>query len=160
MDEPLEPARILVTGSCTWSDRNAVEQALINELRSIPFDRIPWERPVVLVTSYRRNHLNKPAGAELMADDIWRGWQSAHQFCNFLTPERHFNEDFCSSTACNLHMIRLGAEVCISFVDKWVSPSAHCARAARNSGIRVVDYGISTVLEDKPIHTWSWKVAA
>ena len=50
----------------------------------------------------------------------------------------------------NLHMVDLGADVCIACATRWASGTGHCARAARRAGIPTFDYGVSTRMEDRP----------
>jgi hypothetical protein len=50
----------------------------------------------------------------------------------------------------NEYMVRLGADVCLAFADRWASGTGHCARAARRAGIPVIDYGVDTRLEARP----------
>lgn len=50
----------------------------------------------------------------------------------------------------NGHMVKLGADCCIAFADRWASGTGNCARQARNAGIPTRDYGVDTRSEARP----------
>jgi hypothetical protein len=66
-------------------------------------------------------------------------------------PAKHFSHPF----ARNEFMVKIVAEldkqgnetVCWAFALKWASGTGHCARKARQYGLKVIDHGVST--EDK-----------
>lgn len=139
--------RILVAGSRSWTDRDTIQNALVEQLHLVPFDN-----PVVLVHGHCQVN-GAPAGADRIAEEIWRGWIKSWKYLGggFIDPERHPVSGHPDSLARVEHMVSLGADVCVSFCVDYTSEDAHCARVARAVGIRTVDYGISTRVEDRPV---------
>lgn len=58
--------------------------------------------------------------------------------------EAHPAREHPDPKARNLHMVGLGADVCLAFAWCWASGTGHCARAARRAGIRTLDFGVPT----------------
>jgi len=119
--------RILVTGSRDWTDREAVGRALDKAAPIDPVDRI------VVVHGGAR-------GTDLVAHYWATKW-------GWITEAHPAGSD---PKARNQRMVDLGADVCLAFATRWASGTGHCARAARRAGIRTVDYGVSTRMEDRP----------
>lgn len=119
--------RVLVTGSRQWTDDAVIYRALAAE-------RNPGQ-PITLVH-----------GAAIGADEIAAYW--ADEFGWQIEP--HKAADFPSPRARNLHMVNLGADVCLAFAARWASGTGMCARMARRAGIRVIDYGVDTAPSASP----------
>ena len=140
-----DPVRILLTGSRSWGDKPAILRALSDAVAEFP-----TTRPVVLV-----HGACELGGADALADKIWTDWVYSWPAL-FDEAERYRAQDFPDPKARNQFMVDLGAAVCLAFAESWISGSGHCARAARRAGIRTIDYGVSTRIEDRPAE----KVAA
>jgi len=123
--------RILVTGSRTWQNVEAVRVAIDLAGRT---SRHPPQGVTVVHGG--------ADGADTIADVL------AHRFgCQV---EKHPASEHESPKTRNLHMVGLGADVCLAFAERWASRAGHCARAARRAGIRTIDMGVSTRIEDRP----------
>jgi len=105
------PTRILVTGSRNWDDHLAVHEALVGAC----YQRVP----AVVV------HGACPSGADAIAS--WWVRQYGHIG---VTEEPHPAEDFGAWPGCgprrNLHMVELGADLCLAFIGPCTSP--RCGR--------------------------------
>lgn len=119
--------RILVTGSREWRDQGVIEEALLWAAQG--------RRDVTVVHGWAE-------GADTIADRVTRayGWIPEGHPADMHTSPKHRND----------HMVRLGADICLSFAESWASGTGHCARAARRAGIPVVDYGVDTRIESRP----------
>lgn len=117
--------RILITGSRSW----------------------PPERLAELVLALREHGSLGDTLVHGAADgiDSWAAelWKRA----SFGPIESYRAEDFPDPKARNLHMISLGADVCLAFAMSWASGTGHCARHARKAGIETVDFGVDTRIE-------------
>lgn len=136
--------RVLVTGSRSWSD----EQAIRDALATIISQHGPENVTVV--------HGACPRGADAIADHIASAWGGG------LTVERHrANWDTCGprcqpshhrtgvlgNTYCryagnarNQHMVDLGADLCLAFIRDNSRGATDCARRARAAGIEVKEW--------------------
>jgi hypothetical protein len=107
-----------------------------------------------------------------MAATVWRDWVSTwpHLFveaeahpakwaeCGPDCPTRPHRKrrrdgaEFCplAGHRRNKHMIELGADFCLALARAWDSGTGNCARQARAAGIRVLDAGCPTGMEDRP----------
>jgi len=107
-------ARILVTGSRTWTD-NAVIRAALTPLRA---------PGVVLVHGHAR-------GADRIAASIWRSWglpTEAH-------PADWDTHGRAAGLLRNRHMVTLGADICLAFIRDQSPGATHCAATAEQAGI-------------------------
>lgn len=121
--------RILVTGSRDWGDVRAIHAAL--ELADA---MAPCTSDGITLVEGNAD------GADRFARNVARdlGWQ--------VVTMPHGGDPL----ARNLAMVEAGADICLAFATRWASGTGHCARAARRAGIRVVDMGVSTKMEDRP----------
>jgi len=125
--------RILITGSRTWSD----EQAIRDALATLITQHGPEQVTVI--------HGACPRGADALADRIASRWPG-------VTIERHpadWQVGRGAGFARNAEMVRLGADVLLAFIDPCTSlhcrkggrhgshGAIHCARLARLAGIEV-----------------------
>lgn len=115
--------RILITGSRTWDDINAVRDALTTEL-------VGADDPITIV------HGACPRGADDIADwiaqmayfDIERhpaDWDKLGKRAGFVR---------------NAEMVALGADVCLAFIRDGSKGATHTADLAEKAGIRTVRY--------------------
>lgn len=111
--------RILVTGSRTWTNQSLVYYYLKN----LNADS------VILVHG-------GAVGLDTIAGEIWESMGG--------TCEVHLASDFATPLLRNIHMVELGADLCIAFAQSWKSGTGHCARYARANRIPVIDAGVST----------------
>ncbi len=124
--------RILVTGSRTWTDEQAIRDAL-----AAPISQHGPEQVTVV-------HGACPRGADAIADRIATAWG--------VTVERHpanWSIGRRAGFARNAEMIRLGANVVLAFIDPCTNMqctrggrhgshgAVHCAHLARKAGIEV-----------------------
>lgn len=123
--------RILITGSRSWDNATAVHVAV--ELAGSTAGASP--RDVTIVHG-------DAVGADRIADQL-----AGIYGCQV---EKHPAADHPDPLARNRHMVALGADVCLAFADRWASGTGACAREARKAGIRTVDMGVSTRIEDRP----------
>ena len=115
--------RILITGSRTWTNQNAVYGAIHKEVAraNAQYD------DVVIV------HGACPSGADAIADRVLFGrverhpanWQELGRRAGFVR---------------NQHMVDLGADVCLAFIKDGSPGASHTARIAEEAGIRTVRY--------------------
>ena len=125
------PRRILVSGARKWVDVPRVELAFLRHVR--PGD--------IVIHGASVEADGNPVGLDWIADALWR---------EFGPVERYPAADFPDPLARNLHMIGLGADVCLTFALQWGSGTGHCSRHARAAGIPTFDYGVSTAREERP----------
>lgn len=119
-------ARILVTGSRDWTDRQTITNAL---------DEAWWDlgNPDNAVLVNGECHLG---GADKIAADIWRSWgypveghpAERSPDGKLLGPER------------NARMVELGADICLAFPLPSSRGTNNCIRLAREAGIPVRSY--------------------
>lgn len=121
----MKPYRILITGSRTWTDQDAVHQALADAVRDVPADR-----QVIVV------HGGCWAGADKIADSWARQYGA--------TPEPHYADWDRHKRAAgplrNRHMVTLGADICLSFIRDQSKGASHCTHIAAMAGIAVRRY--------------------
>lgn len=123
--------RVLVTGSRSWTDRETIVQALRDA------GQAAGVHPQGTVVVH-----GAASGADTLAAEVAREFGCMVQ----AYPAR----DFADPKARNLHMVGLGADVCLAFATSWASGTGHCARAARRAGIPTVDKGVDTRIEARP----------
>jgi hypothetical protein len=128
------PVRLLVTGSRTWTDRQA-----INDCLSLAQEYWASEQGIVII------HGKCPEGADLMAHEwaVANGVEEEPHPANWKVGGRS------AGMTRNSEMVALGADMCIAFIkpcsgtkckrrDKHGSHgSSHCASEARHAGIPV-----------------------
>jgi hypothetical protein len=144
----MEPYRILVTGSQDYTDDHTVWGALADVVRPIPPDR-----EIVLVhgACTIRGEL---AGADLFADQWGRKYGvTVEQHPAQGHPTEHFGPWPRCGLLRSRHMVRLGAAVCLAFINPCRRPrcvraafhgshgSSYCADLAQGSGIPVRRWG-------------------
>ncbi|MFD4699811.1 SLOG family protein [Streptomyces niveus] len=114
-------ARILITGSRTWTDEKAVREA-INQAVS----EFPGRRAVVI-------HGACPRGADVMAE------RASHRLS--LPSEAHPAEWRVHGRGAgfirNQLMVDLGADICLAFIRDRSRGASHTARIAEAAGIPV-----------------------
>lgn len=125
--------RILITGSRSWTDEQAIRNAL-----AAPISQHGPEQVTVVHGACSR-------GADAIADRIASAWHG-------VTVERHpadWTLGRGAGFARNLHMVKLGADLCLAFVNLCTDPKCrkpgrhgthgaiHCAHLARRAGIDV-----------------------
>ena len=119
------PFRVLITGSRTWRDEQAIRDALAS---------IAWlygpEKVVVV-------HGACQTGADALADQIASEWTG-------MTLERHPADWKANGKAAgfrrNAEMVRLGADVCLAFIVDASRGATHTADLAEKAGIPVRRY--------------------
>lgn len=120
--------RILVTGSRSWTDRKAIEDALFDAL-------VATDDDVVIV------HGACPTGADEIASRFvsWIGGYDSG-----LTEERHPADWRRYGRAAgpnrNAEMVALGADLCLAFIHNQSRGATHCADLAEAAGIPVRRY--------------------
>lgn len=113
--------RILVTGSRDWVDRQRINDALFDEIRTFT------PNPCVLV------HGGCPSGADHIAHTLWvtnmpgrpievyrADWDTHGKKAGFLR---------------NQHMVDLGADVCLAFIKDGSAGASMTANLAEEAGI-------------------------
>jgi hypothetical protein len=119
--------RILVTGSRTWTDVNALGEALYAAINDSGADE------VTIV------HGACPSGADRMAAEFCES--EAEWFDGMgrqLAEEAHPAERFGSWPGCgprrNRHMVSLGADVCVAFIEPCTRPACRKPRPHDSHG--------------------------
>lgn len=115
--------RILVTGSRTWTDREAVHHSLTTAVRELTFDG-----EIIVVHGGAR-------GADTFAAE----WASARLEAR---AERH-DADWQlwgkrAGMKRNSEMVALGADLCLAFIRDNSPGASHCAELARKAGIPTI----------------------
>lgn len=120
-----EPLRILITGSRTWTDTQAIDYAISHALAD-------HDRPAVVVTGGAR-------GADELAATL------APTYGPDVTCERwpaDWNRHGKAAGAIrDQEMVDAGAHVCLAFPLGEARGTRDCMRRAEAAGIRVIDYG-------------------
>lgn len=151
--------RILVTGSRTWRDGALVRQKLDEVLADIILGAAYQPGTMTVVHGACRS------GPDKMADE-WARWHHAnHRPVN--PPEPHPAQweapcrdtcrpghrradprgwDVCPTSGFyrNEHMVRLGADLCLAFINDESKGATHCADYAEEQGIPVRRYRTTT----------------
>lgn len=119
----MKPYRILITGSRTWTDTQAVWTALGETVHDIPADR-----DIVLVSGAC------PTGADAICEDWARKYGA--------TIERHSANwrpagvfDRAAGFRRNAEMVAAGADICVAFIRDGSAGASHTARLAEQAGI-------------------------
>lgn len=120
--------RILVTGSRDWDDEVEIGSALLDATYGV-----------------RSEDVTVVHGGAVGADESADFWARLYDF----NVEVHQAEAFASPLERNEYMVDLGADLCLAFALDWASGTGHCARLAREAGIETVDFGVSTLKEDR-----------
>lgn len=111
-------ARVLITGSRTWTDSTRIRDVLARWRTRYP--------TAVLVHGDAR-------GADRIAATIWRHWglpTEAHP--------AHWNQHGrAAGHIRNRHMVTLGATVCVAFIRDHSPGATACTALARHAGIPV-----------------------
>lgn len=120
-DGPPPHRRVLVTGSRTWDDEDAIDGALFLAWSELQASGLP----VVLVSGAC------PTGADAIAERLW----SAHR----LPVERHpadwTRDGQAAGFARNARMVALGADLCVAFIRGGSAGATHTATLAEQAGI-------------------------
>jgi hypothetical protein len=127
--------RILLTGARTWTDRQAIVRGFTAAFRQ--FSDGDEDTPSALVHG-------GAIGADTIGGDIWLAWGDVWGTDLYVPPEVYVAKDFSTPLERNKHMVKLGADVCIAFAQRWSSGTGHCARLARKANIPVLDFGVPT----------------
>lgn len=121
----MKPYRILITGSRTWTDQQAIWEALAEAVHGIPVDQ-----ETVLVSGAC------PRGADAICEDWARKYG--------ITIERHPANwrpagafDRAAGFRRNKQMVDLGADVCVAFIRDGSRGASHTAGLAEAAGIPV-----------------------
>lgn len=121
-------ARILVTGSRDWTDRDLVWSKLSDY----------WINTSGVFTLV---HGACPQGVDKMAAE-WGHSMNGGEMGAVVLLEAHPS---CGDPlGRNQHMVNMGADICLAFATRWASGTGHCARRARKAGIPTLDFGVST----------------
>lgn len=128
-DHPVQPVRVLVTGSRTWDAPEIIVQALSEAWAVNP----RGEEFVVI-------HGACPQGADAIADRVARsfarhcGWKIERHPADW---ERYGKG---AGFRRNNEMVKAGADVCLAFIKDGSSGATHCVTAAARAGIPVRRY--------------------
>jgi len=113
--------RVLVTGSRTWTDTQAIRDALA---------AVWGDGTAVLVSGAC------PGGADRLAEQCWTSWGG--------TVERHPADwdryGRAAGPRRNTAMVALGADVCLAFPLGASPGTRHCMRMANAAGMPIRDY--------------------
>ena len=111
--------RVLVTGSRTWSDRQAIELAM-----ALAWQRAGRPEQVTLVHGGAR-------GADAIAEAIARrqGWAIERHLAKW---DEHGRR---AGVVRNAAMVAAGADVCLAFIADQSRGATHCADLAERAGI-------------------------
>lgn len=114
--------RILVTGSRNWDDEEAIYDALM-EVRYTPGERVTLVHGGASGADEIAARLARDMGFHVEVHNAeWK------RYGNGAGPIR------------NLHMVSLGADICLAFIKNKSSGASHCSNAARKAGIPTVIY--------------------
>jgi YspA, cpYpsA-related SLOG family len=102
--------RILITGSRTWTDAKMIRMALADF----------WAPDAILVSGAC------PRGADALCEACWQAWSGQIE----RHPARWTELGRRAGPARNAKMVRLGADVCLAFIDENSVGAVQCAKAA------------------------------
>lgn len=107
-------SRILITGSRTWDDVDAIVSALIPHATT----------DAILISG------GCPSGADAIAERVWRSWglQVEIHPANWRLGRN-------AGKIRNQEMVDLGADVCLAFRRAYSGGTTHCGNAATMAGI-------------------------
>src|ERR1700733_5955180 len=130
--------RILVTGSRSWTDYLAIENALHDAYFAA--QTVPgWTVRVVVV------HGACPKGADAMADQIARDMKEAGMAVEIERHPADWNRHGKSAGFIrNAGMVALGANLCLAFIKDRSRGATHCTDLAAKAGIEVRRFETST----------------
>lgn len=129
--------RILLTGSRLWIDKPAILRGFMAAYRYLTTE----DEPSVLIHG-------GAVGADTIAASVWQNWGETFGDDLYLPAETYPAGDFTTPLERNKFMVKLGADVCITFAKKWSSGTGHCARLARAANIPVLDFGVPTAYKE------------
>jgi hypothetical protein len=112
-------ARILITGSRTWTNQDRIRAVLAYHRQAFP--------TATLVHGAAR-------GADRIAAEIWTGWglpAESHPVTSAEWQERPGR----AGHDRNAHMVALGAMVCLAFIRNNSPGASDCAARAEHAGI-------------------------
>jgi len=121
--------RILVTGSRAWTDRAAVADALRWAITN--HHPRPTRQQVTVVHGAAR-------GADTLAGQVAAGW-GVHVEAHPADWDRHGKA---AGPLRNVHMVGLGADICLAFPIGESRGTRHCMGLAQAAGIRVIDWPV------------------
>ncbi len=119
----MNTGRVILVGSREWMSKATIIRGL-SDVSAM----IPTSHRVTLV------HLPHMAGATGIAVELWRVWVKTW-------PGEFDDAIVCPDIDAAL---QLGADYLLTFTDERDDDIAEYARLARDTGIRVLDYGVST----------------
>lgn len=135
--------RLLVTGSRSWTDRDAIQSHLWDAFQDLAADDPDGDVTLIHGAAH---------GADRLAADIWDEWGlPAESYpadwtgpCALGCPSQHRkwntrNQNYCplAGHRRNAKMIALGADLCIAFILDGSRGATQCARLAEHAGIEV-----------------------
>ena len=121
----ITPYRVLVTGSRTWTDKQAIWQALATIARELPADR-----DLIVVEGAC------PNGADRIAYE-WASSFGAIVEAHPALWRNHGVYNPQAGLARNRRMVELGADVVLAFIRNGSRGASHCADLAEQAGIPV-----------------------
>lgn len=128
----LDPIRILVTGSRTWTDTRTVDDALMNAWHDAT--QVYGAGTAIVVV-----HGACPRGADSYAD----AW-ATRQDRQYVTVEPHpadrKNHGRGAGFRRNAEMVQCGADLCLAFIKDGSSGATHTANLAEQHGIQVIRF--------------------
>lgn len=139
--------RLLVTGSRSWTDRDAITEALDDAVDLLWPNYNPDNETIVLIHGDAR-------GADRLAAEIWtRRWNMPtephpadwHGPCRSTCKHGHRRATAAGTdTICpaaglyrNIEMVELGADLCLAFILDSSPGTSQCASLAEKAGIEV-----------------------
>jgi hypothetical protein len=117
-----DPYRVLVTGSRTWTDQDAVYKALADAVRPVPADQ-----NVIIV------HGCCQTGADQMAHEWARGYGATIE----AHPANWVKHGRSAGPRRNAEMVNLGADIVLAFIKDGSRGASHTAALAEKAGITV-----------------------
>lgn len=124
--------RIVMIVTREWEDYEAIEAGLLKATKEFP----DLSEPVQLVHGY-----DWAPGHE--AETVWQRWVDAHPTL-YVESEIHPRSRFNSDYQRDMHMIKLGTDLMITFILPTVRPRPLSCQHAREMGVKVIDFGAET----------------